>query len=85
MSARTSRSSGSAVAFPNIDFLNSLRPTRMKLGLENISRLLRLVGDPQESFPAVLFAGALGFNQADFHRLDDSEKGVVDQVPKIGF
>ena len=32
----------------------------MKLGLENISRLLRLVGDPQESFPAVLVAGTNG-------------------------
>lgn len=39
----------------------------------------------RESFPAVLFAGTLGFNQADFHRLDDSEKGVVDQVPTVGF
>lgn len=38
-----------------------------------------------ESFPAVLFAGMLGFREADFHRLDDSEKGTVDQVPKIGF
>ena len=32
----------------------------MKLGLENISRLRRLVGDPQESFPAVLVAGTNG-------------------------
>ena len=39
----------------------------------------------RESFPAVLFAGMLGFREADFHRLDDSEKGTVDQVPKIGF
>nr|WP_137678654.1 LemA family protein [Parerythrobacter lutipelagi] len=39
----------------------------------------------RESFPAVLFAGALGFQEADFHRLDNSEKGTVDQVPKIGF
>ena len=39
----------------------------------------------RESFPAVLFAGALGFAQADFHRLDDSEQGVVDQVPRVGF
>jgi len=39
----------------------------------------------RESFPAVLFAGALGFEQADFHRLDDSEEGVVDQVPDISF
>lgn len=38
-----------------------------------------------ESFPAVLFAGALGFQQADFHRLDDSEQGVVDQVPEVKF
>ena len=35
-----------------------------------------------ETFPAVLFAGALGFREADFHRLDDSEKGTVDQVPQ---
>lgn len=39
----------------------------------------------RESFPAVLFAGALGFQEADFHRLDDSEQGVVDQVPQISF
>ena len=39
----------------------------------------------RESFPAVLFAGALGFQQADFHKLDDSEKGVVDQVPNVQF
>ena len=39
----------------------------------------------RESFPAVLFAGALGFTEADFHRLDDSEKGVVDQVPDVKF
>jgi LemA protein len=38
-----------------------------------------------ESFPAVLFAGLLGFREADFHRLDDSEKGVVDQVPAVSF
>lgn len=39
----------------------------------------------RESFPAVVFAGALGFAEADFHRLDDSEQGSVDQVPKITF
>ena len=39
----------------------------------------------RESFPAVLFAGTLGFAEADFHRLDDSEQGTVDKVPKIGF
>jgi LemA protein len=39
----------------------------------------------RESFPAVLFAGTLGFAEADFHRLDASEQGTVDQVPKIGF
>ena len=38
-----------------------------------------------ESFPAVLFAGMLGFREADFHRLDDSEKGTVDQVPAVNF
>ncbi|WP_344705251.1 LemA family protein [Parerythrobacter jejuensis] len=39
----------------------------------------------RESFPAILFAGALGFQEADFHRLDDSEKGTVDQVPQVSF
>lgn len=39
----------------------------------------------RESFPAVLFAGMFGFQEADFHRLDDSEQGVVDQVPQIQF
>ena len=39
----------------------------------------------RESFPAVLFASALGFQQADFNRLDDSEKGTVDQVPDVRF
>lgn len=39
----------------------------------------------RESFPAVLFASALGFAEADFHRLDDSELGTVDQVPKVSF
>ena len=38
-----------------------------------------------ETFPAVIFAGALGFREADFHRLDDSEKGTVDQVPQVRF
>ncbi|QDH35219.1 LemA family protein [Porphyrobacter sp. YT40] len=39
----------------------------------------------RESFPAVLVAGPLGFAEADFHRLDASEQGTVDQVPRIGF
>ena len=39
----------------------------------------------RESFPAVLFAGALGFKEADFNKLDDSERGVVDQVPNVQF
>lgn len=39
----------------------------------------------RESFPAVLFAGMLGFAPADFHRLDDSELGTVDQVPQVAF
>jgi LemA protein len=38
-----------------------------------------------ETFPAVLFAGLLGFRAADFHRLDDSELGTVDQVPQVRF
>lgn len=38
-----------------------------------------------ESFPAVVIAGSLGFEEADFHRLDESEQGSVDQVPNIAF
>jgi len=38
-----------------------------------------------QSFPAVVFAGALGFREADFNKLDDSERGVVDQVPDVQF
>ena len=39
----------------------------------------------RENFPAVVFAGMLGFQNADFNQLDDSERGTVDQVPQIGF
>ncbi len=39
----------------------------------------------RESFPAVMFAGMLGFQEADFNKLDDSERGTVDQVPHISF
>lgn len=39
----------------------------------------------RENFPAVLFAGALGFAGADFNKLDDSERGTVDQVPNVSF
>ena len=39
----------------------------------------------RESFPAVMFAGAFGFQEADFNKLDDSERGSVDQVPQVGF
>ncbi len=39
----------------------------------------------RENFPAVIFAGMLGFQQADFNQLDDSERGTVDQVPNVGF
>lgn len=39
----------------------------------------------REAFPAVLFAGMLGFREADFNQLDDSERGTVDQAPAIAF
>jgi hypothetical protein len=39
----------------------------------------------RESFPAILFAGVLGFAPADFHRLDDSEQGNLDQTPRVAF
>ncbi|MEO0461546.1 MAG: LemA family protein [Pseudomonadota bacterium] len=39
----------------------------------------------REAFPAVLFSGLLGFKQADFDQLDDSERGSVDQVQRVSF
>lgn len=39
----------------------------------------------RESFPAVLVAGSLGFDAADFHAIEASERGRVETVPKIGF
>ena len=39
----------------------------------------------RESFPAVLIAAPLGFTEANFHRLDDSEKGTVDKAPAVAF
>lgn len=39
----------------------------------------------RESFPAVLFASAFGFQEADFNKLDDSERGTVDQAPQVSF
>lgn len=39
----------------------------------------------REAFPAVLFAGMLGFQEADFNTLDPSERGTVDQAPKVAF
>lgn len=39
----------------------------------------------REAFPAVVFAGSMGFREADFNQLDDSERGTVDQVPNISF
>lgn len=60
MTARRSHLSGRVRPFPNIDFLASLRPTRMKLGLENITRLLIHLGEPQKEFPAILVGGTNG-------------------------
>lgn len=39
----------------------------------------------REAFPAVLFASMLGFKEADFNTLDHSERGTVDQAPKVAF
>lgn len=39
----------------------------------------------RESFPAVLFAGLLGFGAENFDRIAESEKGTVDQTPKVAF
>lgn len=55
-----SRSSGRGSPFSNIEFLYSLRPTDMKLGLENITAVLDHLGNPQNSFPSVLVAGTNG-------------------------
>ena len=39
----------------------------------------------RESFPAVLFAGSMGFQPMDFHELSASERPTVGAVPKIEF
>ena len=39
----------------------------------------------RESFPAVLFARSLGFAPADFHQLEETERGTVGAAPKIAF
>jgi LemA protein len=39
----------------------------------------------RESFPAVLFAGALGFVPADFHQIEAGERGSVDRAPRVAF
>ncbi len=39
----------------------------------------------RESFPAVLFAGALGFQQADFHALTAEERPVMGSAPQVRF
>ena len=39
----------------------------------------------RESFPAVLFAGALGFQAADFHQLGSDERATVGSVPNVQF
>jgi LemA protein len=39
----------------------------------------------RESLPAVLFAGSLGFAPADFHQLEDGERGTVGAAPRIAF
>ncbi|MBN1884568.1 MAG: hypothetical protein JW876_03455 [Candidatus Krumholzibacteriota bacterium] len=46
--------------FPHIEYLFSLQPTRMKLGLENVAALFELVGSPQRAFPSILVAGTNG-------------------------
>ena len=60
MTAKQSSLSDIDRPFNHIKFLFSLRPTRMKLGLENISRLLELLGKPHKRFPSILVAGTNG-------------------------
>ena len=60
MSKKKSSSSDRSLRFPHLEFLFSLKPTRMKLGLENVSRLLDYLGSPEKRFPAILVAGTNG-------------------------
>jgi LemA protein len=39
----------------------------------------------RESFPAVLFASAFGFQPADFHQLAADERATVGSVPNVQF
>lgn len=60
MGKKRSRLSGRGYPFSNIEFLYSLRPTRMRLGLENIIALLDSLDNPHMGFPAVLVGGTNG-------------------------
>ncbi len=60
MSKKRSSSSSRSLQFPHLKFLFSLKPTRMKLGLENVSRLLNYLGSPEMEFPVILVAGTNG-------------------------
>jgi len=39
----------------------------------------------RESFPTVLFANTLGFDPQEFFNLDETEKAVVKNAPKVQF
>ncbi len=60
MTTRRSLSAADESRFRNIRFLFSLRPTKMKLGLENITSLLSLLGDPQNGVRSILVGGTNG-------------------------
>ncbi|MDZ7859496.1 MAG: Mur ligase family protein [Candidatus Krumholzibacteriota bacterium] len=60
MMKKSSRLSDRRYPFSNIEFLYSLRPTKMRLGLENITSLLDSLGNPQMKYPAVLVGGTNG-------------------------
>ena len=53
--------------------------------LQQFGQAAMVLLDQPDRLAPVLFANALGFAEADFHRLDASEQGTVDQAPRIAF
>ena len=60
MQVRSSNPSRSAVPFPHVAYLASLKPSRMNLSLTNMSALLERMGNPERRYPSVLVAGTNG-------------------------
>jgi LemA protein len=83
-----------AEAYPDLKANENFRQLQSELGdIENkIAAARRFFNNAaaeyntkRESFPAVLFANALGFGQQDFFNLGEDERAEVSAAPKVEF